>query len=257
MLYGLPPWAASPVAYAGAELGIWGQIQELYCQLGCPRKILSGPFRGMSWEPADAGGAWLAKIIGTYELELHPSITNLERGSFDALVDIGCADGYYAVGLARLLDIPKVYAFDTDSHALRCLKRNARENLLGAQIKAKGLCCPNQLASDLRFDQNPLVICDVEGAELEILVPEACPKLLQAHILVEVHDFPPPGKIGTILRERFRESHEIVSIRTAARRVNDLPHTAFALGKDWEQAMDEERRSSMEWLILTPRNIKT
>lgn len=253
MLYGLPPWAASPVAYAGAELGIWGQIQELYCRLGCPRKILSGPFRGMSWEPADAGGAWLAKIIGTYELELHPSITNLERGSFEVLVDLGCADGYYAVGLAKLLDIPKVRAFDTDFHALECLKGNIRKNSLETQFQINNFCSPDHLDSALDVDGKRLVLCDIEGAEMQVLDPQACPRLRLADILVEVHDFPPPGIIGKTLRDRFASSHLISSIQTVPRCPQDLPQEALALIHEWELAINEDRTAAMEWLWLKPR----
>jgi len=252
-LYALPSPLAGFVTQAGARLGLWGEIQSLYCRLGCPRKILSGPFQGMAWEPADAGGAWLAKIIGTYEMELHSFIHSLAKVPFDTLVDIGCADGYYALGLFRLIHFQKIVAYDTDPYALECLRRNAAKNQLSNRIETKESCSGELLELDLKKTSRALVISDCEGAEREILDPKVCPSLSTATLLVEVHDFPPTGPIGTTLRERFRESHEITSIQSRERSREDLPPAAAALNQDWELALDEERKTRMEWILLQPR----
>lgn len=252
-LFSMPKPIAVFLAKVGAGLELWGAVQVHYCRLGCPRQVLSGPFQGMSWEPADAGGAWLSKIIGTYEMELHPALNFLATVSFDALADIGCADGYYVIGLARLFQFKKIYAYDTDVYALRCLKRNAFKNQLQTEIQTRGNCTAELLGLDLKKHCRALVICDCEGAELEILNPDVCPSLRAATILVEVHDFPPPGSLGASLRERFDGSHSIKSFQSRARLWEDVPSEATILGKEWTLALNEERKTRMEWLLLQPR----
>jgi hypothetical protein len=38
---------------------------------------------------------------GCYEHELHGEIEQLVTRGFDAVLNIGCGEGYYAIGLAR------------------------------------------------------------------------------------------------------------------------------------------------------------
>lgn len=233
-------------------MGWWGNIWGLYCRLGIPKKVLSGPFEGMSWEPAAAGGAWFPKIIGTYEKELHPAILEFSKTHFDVLANIGSSDGYFAIGLARLCSLKNCCVYDTDSFALSCLRKNAKKNGLKISLKFRSSCSATLLAEDLQTYHTPLIFCDCDGAEIEILNPEICRPLRKSTILVEVHDLPPPGKIGDLLRDRFRSTHRITSIRSTPRAVVDLPSAAAVLEQDWPAALDEERATTMEWLLLEP-----
>lgn len=253
VLFALPPRWSIRIAKIGDKFGWWGGIWELYCQLGCPRRVMSGPFEGMLWEPAAAGGAWFPKIIGSYEKELHPAILGLPRAGFDVLANVGSSDGYFAIGLARLLGLGNCCVYDPDLFALNLLKKNAKKNRLKTRFKSSPSCSAALMSRDLGVYHTPLIFCDCDGAEVEILNPEICAPLLRSTILVEVHDLPPPGKIGALLRKRFQSSHRITSIQSLVRVRGDLPPAAAALGGDWAYALDEERATAMEWLLLQPR----
>ena len=69
-----------------------------------PQKIVSdGPFKGLKYpEYISCGSAIYSKLLGTYEAELHDFIYSILRQDLEILVDIGCAEGYYAVGFAIL-----------------------------------------------------------------------------------------------------------------------------------------------------------
>ncbi|NJS39944.1 MAG: hypothetical protein HC783_14065 [Rhodobacteraceae bacterium] len=56
-----------------------------------------------------------------------------------------------------------------------------------------------------------LVLCDIEGAEDALLDPAKAPALLQADILVEVHEAEAPGLLSR-LTERFAATHSITRI---------------------------------------------
>ena len=57
------------------------------------------------------------KLIGSYEEEVHPIIEEIIRRRYSIVVNIGCAEGYYAVGFALRIPDAIVYAFDVDTTA--------------------------------------------------------------------------------------------------------------------------------------------
>lgn len=74
-------------------------------------KIGLGPFAGMKYINKAHGSSLTPKIIGTYERELHPFIYEIADKQYDCIVDVGSAEGYYAVGLAYLYHKKRTVAF--------------------------------------------------------------------------------------------------------------------------------------------------
>src|SRR4051794_5025833 len=62
--------------------------------------VQGGPFRGMRY-PREL--AQVPKLTGAYELELHGALQEWITAEPAIVVDVGCSEGYYAVGLARAL----------------------------------------------------------------------------------------------------------------------------------------------------------
>jgi len=65
-------------------------------------RVLGGPFAGMAYVEDATEGALAPRLIGTYEDELHPYLAEALAADPEVILDIGCAEGYYAAGLARL-----------------------------------------------------------------------------------------------------------------------------------------------------------
>lgn len=64
-------------------------------------KVIKGPFEGMKYPSLRAAGSALVpKLIGTYEIELTPYIMKIIEKNYSIILNIGSAEGYYAVGLA-------------------------------------------------------------------------------------------------------------------------------------------------------------
>lgn len=80
-------------------------------------KVLSGPLKGLDFVDQSAEGCHVAKLLGCYEQPLQPYIKRALSKNYTTVINIGCAEGYYAVGFARA--IPKVtsLAFDSDPNA--------------------------------------------------------------------------------------------------------------------------------------------
>ena len=167
-------------------------------------------------------------------------------------LDVGCAEGYYAVGLALRCPAAHVYAYDTDPAALQACRDMARLNgvleriTLGAELTAHSL-------QAFPFAQRALIVCDCEGCEGEIFSDEAIQNLARCDLVVELHTFIDPA-IPTLLSERFRRTHTIDSVRTRRRRASDFLELAQLPPLAREVALAESRPGPMEWLVLEPRD---
>lgn len=178
---------------------------------GC--EVQYGPFAGMRMLDQVAEGCLVPKLLGTYESELHDLIQ--ECGTrYDCVLNIGCAEGYYAVGLARLFSDLEIYAFDDDPNARKLCCALAERNGVRGRLHIAG----EFLHSDFEkfAARRTLVVCDIEGGELELLDLARAPSLEQYDILVEMHDVFKP-EISSTLTARFAESHEIQMIHQGAR----------------------------------------
>jgi hypothetical protein len=166
------------------------------------------------------------------------------------VVNVGCGEGYYAVGLARLLPGVQVYAFDTEELARSLCAQLAALNGVAERVLVGGKC----EAARLRELAGPgtLVLCDCEGGERELLRPELVPGLRQCDILVELHDAVSPGTSQAVL-SRFEPTHEVTRIGHGGRdwtehaALRDRPHLDQLL------AMWEGRSGPTPWAWMTPR----
>ena len=103
-----------PVAKFGRHM-VWQrfvvEFNRLEALLRPGYEVQAGPFKGMRYPQFKAkGSTMLGKLLGTYEGELADLITSLVKQPYDAVVDVGCAEGYYAVGLALKISTAKIFA---------------------------------------------------------------------------------------------------------------------------------------------------
>jgi hypothetical protein len=198
------------------------------------------------------GSTLFPKILGTYELEIHSHLARLCEHPFDLIVNIGAAEGYYAVGLARRLPFARVAAFECDAYARVCCRYLARINGVGRRVRVRGECDRTRLAQALNAGHKTWVISDCEGAEVDLLVPGEVTALRRAHLLVETHDHLRGGAAETLI-ERFQRTHEIHRVASRPRALSDAPPGLPLLEAELLAAMDEQR-FPLEWLVMVPRH---
>ncbi|HEV2845455.1 MAG TPA: hypothetical protein VG477_11460 [Thermoanaerobaculia bacterium] len=204
-------------------------------------RVLWGPFAGMRYIPFASGSGLLPKLLGGYEMEIHGAVRESLARGYDRVVNVGCGEGYYAVGSALALPEARVEAYDTDPLARQRLRELARLN--GVEIEARSACGHQDLAVQGRT----LIVCDCEGYEKELLDPARVPGLDGADLLVELHDFLDPT-ISATLAARFGGSHEIAFVEAR----EDHPDYPAAILEplDPEQrrlALWEGRPAGMRW----------
>jgi hypothetical protein len=204
------------------------------------------------------GSEVLPKLVGTYEAELIPVIEAICRSGSDRIVDIGAAEGYYAVGMALRNPAAEIVGFEINPSARYYLRRLAGRNGVSDRVAIRGECTVDSLRAALTNSRRPAVICDCEGAEDALLDPDRIEGLRRALILVETHDgLEIDGQvlegISRRLRERFEPTHDIEIIVSRPRSRDELPPACAALSdEEAAEAMDEGRPWA-QWLFLEPK----
>ncbi|UJH91036.1 hypothetical protein LZ575_20605 [Antarcticibacterium sp. 1MA-6-2] len=219
------------------------------------KKIVSGPFQGMFYINTSHGSAFLPKILGTYEKELHNIISEIVNKEYEIIIDIGAAEGFYVVGLAYLKKIEGhrnflIQAFDTNLAAHPYIKELAIKNNVQNNIEVHEFC--NHEVLNTLPDKNIFILCDIEGAETSLLDPQKVEKLYKIDMLVELHD----GKENFALEEftqRFRNSHNIEVIHFRGRQPEEAPwwllHPKLKV-----TAVREGRKRGLKWMYLKAKH---
>ncbi|MBA3832903.1 MAG: hypothetical protein H0X34_13620 [Chthoniobacterales bacterium] len=203
------------------------------------------------------GSAYVPKLLGLYERELNQYIEQACALHFPLIVDIGAAEGYYAVGLARRNPHGRVIAFEMEERGRAALKQMAQLNEVTQRVDVRGKCELEDLQCALTGADRSLVVCDVEGYEEDLLEPKAIPALARAHLLVEMHDFIRPG-ITEVITKRFTATHHIQRIWQEPRNRSDMPYrtlgTTLLPGRYLDWAVSEWRPVRMSWLWIEPHD---
>ncbi|KRE37612.1 hypothetical protein ASG73_08095 [Janibacter sp. Soil728] len=202
-----------------------------------------GPFRGMKY--VEAYGDLGAKVLGSYEEELHETVEQLVAANYDVIINVGAAEGYYAVGFALRCPQAKVIAYETSPAGRELCASMAQLNAVPVEVR--GTFTTGDLA-DVP-DGRTLVLMDIEGGELALLDPDVAPSLSLVDHVVELHDFVDPSIKETILA-RFRDTHDARLVATTPRREADYPELTSRTAR----VLDEHRPCPMEWAILTRRH---
>lgn len=219
--------------------------------------IQEGPFAGMHYLPEAAGSSLLPKLLGCYEAELHSTLTEAIKADYSHIIDVGCAEGYYAVGLAILLVDARVFAFDIDPRARELCEAIARLNGVSERVEVAGECAINHLASviegantDLRG--RTLILCDCEGCEMHLLNPDLVPRLKGCDILVELHDLIDRNISKTIV-SRFQGTHDISLITSTKRDPSSFKALEGLSDRARRVAVSEFRDGQMQWAFMRAR----
>ena len=234
--------------------GIWGNFQQDFARRLYGKRspvVLSGPFEGMRYINDIVYGSITPKWLGSYEAELHPVIEEIISRGYHTIIDVGAAEGYYLIGLARRMPGAILYGFDTDPLARR--QQAQLDSLNGRQnVHIGGYCSPVWL--EAYCQPGSLVICDIEGYELYLLSPKIVPALKDADILVELHPFSPMSypEVRRTIIDRFEATHHIE--RIAAQKKDEHFYNAVAgglfSGEEMKEALNEGRFPGQEWLWM-------
>jgi SAM-dependent methyltransferase len=215
--------------------------------------VQSGIFQGMKILPWTIWGIsdHASKLLGIYECELYGTVKQILGTNPDLILNIGCAEGFWGIGCARLTGI-KTLLIDISEDALEVAKRNMLVNDLD-NIEFSTDSSIDKLQQELKDRINPFMIMDVESNELDLLDLDKIPALNHTTIIVEAHDCQIPGITETLI-SRFSLSHDLEVITQGAknpyvyviRDLNDLDKSLLC---------NEGRPVTMQWIYMVPKKI--
>ena len=216
-------------------------------------EVRRGPLTGLRYLPelAQTSGDLVAKLVGTYEQELRPALEDWISASPTTIVDVGSAEGTYAVGLAVAIPRARVLAFDIDPAARARCRAMAELNGVADRVRVLG-ACTHDVLNGLAPDDLSLFL-DCEGCELELLRPDLVPAMRRWPIIVELHDFVDPS-ITTTIVERFSATHDVRLVEGSDREAADLPELGGLDRRTRTALLSEFRPAAMRWGVLTPRH---
>ena len=111
----------------------------------CDSRVIRGPFTRMRYLDASFCSAYIPKLLGIYERELHPIIEKACSLRFAQIIDVGAAEGYYAVGMALRNPQAQIVAFEANPQALSALGELVKLNCVSACFATRGKCEPSDL----------------------------------------------------------------------------------------------------------------
>ena len=220
------------------------------------KEVLHGPFKGLKYfSMASVGSMLYPKLLGSYERELHAVIDEFAAKNYSQVLDIGCAEGYYAIGFALRSPESTIYAYDTDPVGRELCQKMAALNGVSDRVIMGETCTAEEL-QHFKFNDNALIICDCEGYEQYLFNEENVQNLKNCDLLIETHDFV-NLHISDNLIKLFSQTHNIQVIKS----IDDIEKAKTYVYDETKNLTLEDRLKLhrecrpgiMEWLVCTKK----
>ena len=248
------------------KIGFLDQIQMMKVKLNhrvrnqFDDRVFLGPFAGLKlsndvwWGKND----YISKVFGEYERNVVDELIKNSH-SYDNFIDIGVADGFFAMGLLRATSMKHAYCFEISEKGRETIDRLSKTNKLQDNITILGEANHEALIELMSSVQDALILCDVEGYEFELFNETILSMLQSCTVVIELHD----GVLPHVFQNRSK------LIQTAQKyfdisyvnRCNPSYNTIEELRSwsDIERAVgfDECRPCQMDWILLKSKHRDT
>jgi hypothetical protein len=221
-------------------------------------EVLNGVFKGLQYPSLDiTESALVPKIVGSYEYQLQPWLSRIINTSYSDIINVGSAEGYYAVGLAKKMPNTVVHCYDINEKDIEFSKQMAKLNNV-SNLTWNTFCNENTLLN-FAYRGKTLVICDCEGYELELFTKAVADKCKHVDFLIELHDIVNPVISSRIL-SIFQPTHTFDVVNNSNVDYSTLTGLQKLSPKERAFALFEHRGGLyknvlMEWVFLTPKEL--
>ncbi len=220
-------------------------------------EVASGPFKGMRLvlgKESHVEADILAKLLGIYEEELHSTMSDFARKSYDAIVTVDGGEGYYAVGFSRLFPNSITYGYESNPAVQEMCHAGAQANEIQGRLVVRGFCSADELAELRASHTRMLCLVDCEGFEPDLLdEPTVTDSLRHSDVIIECHDHLRPG-VTDVLSQRFAATHNVKNILSSGRDLSPFPFLRHLSDIDRELLTLEMRPCVMNWLVCEAKD---
>jgi hypothetical protein len=212
-----------------------------------PSQILNGAFKNTPLQKNWIGSSMLPKILGTYEREVAAYVKQILKSKIDAVINIGCAGGYYlsvADFVNKKIDL---IGIDNSANAIRelaILNRKRKKKITLIQKFAE----IDDFYHFAKKYQHPFFIIDIESAEFSLFQKLKNKKILMnSFLFIEIHKF---SKDFYNIGEFFEKTHHVKIIPFR----NYFLRSTFNVSEFFKLLIIHEfRNPNTEYLILKPK----
>lgn len=218
--------------------------------------IQHGPFKGMRlaqnnwWGKLDRA----AILLGLYEREVVQSIIHTPT-KYKYFIDVGAADGLYAVGMLFAGRFEKSYCFEISEKGRQIIFENAKLNNQIDRMEIMDKAGHNfyeNIPEEVRSQS--VLLMDIEGGEFELACNSFFNGFKKSIIYIEIHDW--FYKDGKQMTERLLDSakftHSVTELTTTSRDLSKFPDLNSFSDNDRWLLCSEGRGCLMKWLRFEP-----
>lgn len=215
-------------------------------------KIAYGVFKGLEinnksdWSGTKDIGP---KVFGLYENQI---LKWIGQKKFDLLIDIGAADGYYALGMLYSNIASTAVTFEISFKDREICKASAITNGVLDKIIIKGEATSSEIIQVIKGHNHGLIIMDIEGGEYDLITREVLEAARNYYVVIEIHEVK-NEEVKSSMLKLCQEFHNIEKLTGLER---DFPTDKFIEQlTDNERALlvSEGRPYAMSWVALSPK----
>lgn len=242
----------------GEEIGIqrtkttaWNILKARYGYT-----VAYGPFKGMQL----AEDVWWSKndrttqLLGIYEERVFTKLRYFAQHGAKTFIDIGAADGYFAVGMAYSGIYKNVFAFEIEERGRESIKENSVKNGCSGLVHVSGEACFESINGLIDKEQMKELLIDIEGGAYDFLSEEMLALLFGSFVICELHPFLIEDGVAAQnnLLERASTKFQTELIMRESYSPNSFSELSDLSDEERLIAVGEERAKNMQWLVLTP-----
>ena len=137
--------------------------------------VAYGVFKGMRLSKATWWSKYdlISQTLGTYEAHVVREVKAILRAGLKNFIDIGAADGYFAVGTIYAGMYQKAYAFESSARWVEIRSfQNAKQNKCDKNVFVFGDATAKSINEILEKHSKDAILIDIEGREYEFLTTE-------------------------------------------------------------------------------------
>ena len=220
-------------------------------------QVAYGAFKGMKlskniyWAKNDL----ITQILGVYEKHVLKKIIEFSKKGNYPFIDIGAADGYFAIGMAFSETFKKIYAFEIDEGGRKSLNKNIENNLCKDKVVVDIEANFETLKEIVDKNKSAVILIDIEGSEFDLLDNKLLKLLSNCYIVCELH--PALSANGFEKQNMLINNAKAFFDVSIIQRESYCPNKFFELNEFTDEerliAFGEGRENNMNWLILEPK----
>ena len=223
-------------------------------------RVIFGPFKGMKLNP----NSYLSKYIlanfalGSYENKVQKELENFSKKyQYDVFIDIGGADGLFAIGVLVNNMFKKTIVFELEKRGQRAILENAKLNSVSDKIEINGIADSNSLSKVISNNPNSVLLMDIEGAEFDIFNKNLLLKMSKMPFIIEIHCFKQDDqKKYKKLKELIKLTHDFKVLNNDKQELSSHVHLKDFTDMQKALVLTERRTIRAEWLVCETKASK-